>query len=454
MAFLKQLIVTLVVLLGAGATYVKVDPAAGRWILESDIALPPAIRSAIVWLAPEAANPAMEASAERPGGGRAGAGRGNNATPVVAGAVTTGVTRTRMRAIGTGDAARSIVVYPDNTTGIVAEIGIGSGEKVEEGNILVRLEKASEEIAVERARIALDAAEDKVTRFERLRKSNTLSAVEVDTIIRERETARLDLRTAEIALGKRDIRAPIGGRVGIVSVDKGDLVGSQTVIATVDDREQLKVIFYTPESFVKELTVGAPVQAVSTARPDKTYQGHISAIDSRLDESSRTLRTEAMIDNADDALRPGMSFTVTLSLEGETFLSLDPIAVVWERTGPIVWKIVDGKAHKAAVQIVERNSDRVLVTSDALKTGDLVVIEGLQSVRSDGAVTIQTTDGPKPSGAPASPRSAPPTPSADNAPATTGRRSFLAPEAVGSAAAAALPVAPTLPATSAEDPAR
>ncbi len=454
MAFLKQLIVTLLVLLGAAAAYLKFDPAAGRWILESDIALPPAIRSAIVWLAPEAANPGMEARAERPGGRRAGAGRDNNATPVVAGAVTIGVTRTRMRAIGTGDAARSIVVYPDNTTGIVAEVGIGSGEKVEEGDILVRLERASEEIAVERARIALDAAEDKVTRFERLRTSNTLSAVEVDTIIRERETARLDLRTAEIALGKRDIRAPIAGRVGIVSVDKGDLVGSQTVIATVDNREQLKVIFYTPESFVQELTVGTPVQAVSTARPDKTYEGRISAIDSRLDESSRTLRTEATIDNADDALRPGMSFAVTLSLEGEAFLSLDPIAVVWERTGPIVWKIVDGKARKAPVRIVERNIDRVLVASDALEAGDLVVVEGLQSVRSDGAVTIQATNGPEQNGAPASPRSAPPTPSADNAPATSGRRSFLAPRTVGSAAAVALPAAPAPPATDAAAPTR
>ncbi|HEY9055811.1 MAG TPA: efflux RND transporter periplasmic adaptor subunit [Aurantimonas sp.] len=454
MAFLKQLFVTLLVLLGASVAYLTFDPSAARWILESDIPLTPAVRSAVVWLAPEAASPETKKVAERPGRERAGAGRGSNATPVVAGEVTTGSTRTRMRAIGTGDAARSIVVYPDNTTGIVAEIGVGSGEKVEEDDVLVRLERASEEIAVERARIALDAAEDKVTRFERLRKSNTLSAVEVDTIIRERDNARLDLRTAEIALGKRDIRAPIAGRVGIVSVDKGDLVGSQTVIATVDERERLKVIFYTPESFVQELTIGTPVQAVSTARPGKTYEGHISAIDSRLDETSRTLRTEATIDNSDDALRPGMSFTVTLSLEGEKYLSLDPIAVVWERTGPIVWKIIDGKAQKAPIRIVERNVDRVLVISDAIEAGDLVVVEGLQSVRAGGAVEIQGSDGPELSGAPTLPGSAVPTPSAENAPRARGRRSFLASEAVRSAAAAALPTGTPPPASKAESSAR
>lgn len=454
MAFLKQLLLTVLVLLAAGAAYLTFAPSAARQLLHTDIALPGVIRSAVIWLAPEAADPqpAVQAGASsaRQSAERS---RGGARTPVVAGAVTTGRTRTQMRAIGTGDAARSIIVYPDNTAGIVAQVGVHSGQKVKEGEILVSLEKASEELAVERARIALEAAEDKVNRFERLRRSNTMSAVEVDTIIRERETAKLDLRAATIQLGKRDIRAPIAGRVGIVSVDKGDFVGGQTVIATVDDREQLKVIFYTPEGFVQELEVGAPVQAVSTARPDKIYEGRISAIDSRLDEASRTLRTEATIDNSDDALRPGMSFTVTLSLDGESFLSLDPIAIVWERTGPIVWKIVDGKAEKAPVRIVERAIDRVLVASDAIKVGDLVVVEGLQSVRAGGAVEIQRTDTQRPAEARTRPQSTPLLPSADNTPTEPGRRSLLAPEGIGNAAAASLP-ADALPPSAGTDPER
>lgn len=414
MGFLKQIFVTILVLAVAGAAYIKFDPSAGRSLLASDLPLPDPLRSAILWIAPEAGEPAPEIATgegQRSGGRR----RGGGATMVVSAPVTTGSTRTRMRSIGTGEAARSVVVHPDNTAGIIEEVVVQSADMVEEGTVLVRLERASEELAVDRARLALEAAEDKVARFERLQKANTLSAVEVTDVTRERDNARLDLRSAEIALGKRDIRAPISGRVGIIAVDRGDLVSTDTVIATVDDREHLKVIFYTPESFVQQLAIGTPVEAVSTARPDTVYEGEITAIDSRLDEASRTLRTEARIENGSDDLRPGMSFSVSLSLEGETFLSVDPISVVWERTGPIVWKIVDGKAQKASVRIVERTIDRVLVASDDLAAGDSVVVEGLQSVREGGAVE-SINDGPAPDGA----APAAPVPSASTAPKSGG----------------------------------
>jgi RND family efflux transporter MFP subunit len=388
MALLKQILVTSLVLLVAAAAYLRWDPSAGRTLLESDVALPGFVRTAILTVAPEAGEPAAADTAEAAGSGSGRRGGGGSSV-VVADPVTIGVTRTAMRSIGTGEAARSVVVYPDNTTGIIDEVQVQSGDQVEAGAILARLERANEEVAVARAQLGLEAAEDKLRRFQRLQNSNTITAVEVTDVARERDNARLDLQSAEIALGKRDIRAPIAGRIGIVSADRGDLVGTSTVIATIDDRSQLKVVFFTPESFVQDLEVGARVEAVSTARPARIHEGRIVAIDSRLDEASRTLRTEALIENVDDQLRPGMSFSVSLSLEGETFLSVDPIAVVWERNGPIVWKIVDDKAVKAPIRIVERNIDRVLVASDDLQQGDLVVVEGLQTVRDGGPVEIQ-----------------------------------------------------------------
>ncbi|MBB4002469.1 efflux RND transporter periplasmic adaptor subunit [Aurantimonas endophytica] len=385
MAILKQVLVTFLVLIVAAAAYIKWDPSAGRAVLDSEMA-PGFVRTAILFVAPEAGEPPAATAEGTVGNPRRGSG---GATIVVADTVATGVTRTAMRSIGTGEAARSVVVYPDNTTGIIEEVQVQSGDRVEAGSILARLERANEEVAVARAQLGVEAAEDKLRRFQRLQNSNTITAVEVTDVARERDNARLDLQAAEIALGKRDIRAPIAGRVGIVSADQGDLVGNDTVIATIDDRSQLKVVFFTPESFVQDLEIGAPLQAVSTARPNRIHEGRIVAIDSRLDEASRTLRTEAMIENTEDQLRPGMSFSVSLELDGETFLSVDPLAVVWERNGPIVWKIVDEKAAKAPVRIVERNIDRILVASDTLKEGDLVVVEGLQTVREGGPVEIQ-----------------------------------------------------------------
>lgn len=413
MASLKQILVTLSVLLVGGGIWMALDERAGVYLLNSGLPIPADLRSIVVSPAPSSQSggavlPRVSGPSSRRGHG---GGDGGYLRPsiVVAGEVGTAVTRNRMRAIGTGEAQRSVAVHPD-VTGIVEAVAFASGDQVAIGDMLASLTTANEELAIDRARIALAAAEEKVVRLERLEASRAASSVEVTDAGRERENAALDLRAAQIALEKRRITAPIAGRVGIVSVDTGDLVTSQTLITTIDDRTRLKVIFFTPESFVRELRIGAPIEAVSTARPEKIHTGRISAIDSRVDEASRTLRTEATIDNPADELRPGMSFSLTLAFEGETLLAVDPLAVQWERSGPIVWKIMGDTVAKTPVLIVERTIDRVLVTSDGLNEGDRIVVEGLQSLRDGGKVAIQN--------APASPRDGVQVPAAERTPGT------------------------------------
>ncbi|TFF23093.1 efflux RND transporter periplasmic adaptor subunit [Jiella endophytica] len=447
MAMIRQILVTLVVLVLLAAAYIKIEPSAGRALLAAGLPIPGPVEDVIAWLAPPGSDaPAAAAGGERSRGGRSGGGP----QLVVADPVVVGRTRTEMRAIGTGEAARSVTVYPDNTTGIIQSVAVRSGDAVEAGAPLIVLEHSSEELAVSRARIAVDAAEEKLVRYDRLSKSRAVSSVEVNDVIRERDNARLDLKSAQIALDKRTVRAPFAGRIGIVSVDEGDLVGAQTAIAKVDDRREIKVVFYTPESFVSELQIDAAVEAVPTAQPDRVFKGRISAIDSRLDEASRTLRTEALVDNSGDTLRPGMSFTVSLSLDGEEYLSVDPLSVVWERTGPVVWKVVGDEAVKASVAIVERDIDRVLVSSNELKAGDAVVVEGLQSMRP--GIKIRTGNDRKPSpvaGATASP---------EESEAAGGKRSSLdrsataSPRLISAAAAHEAAAQPPTAATAEERP--
>ncbi|WP_102958781.1 efflux RND transporter periplasmic adaptor subunit [Mangrovicella endophytica] len=398
MAILKQIVVTIVVALLAGTAWLHFDPRPGAYLLAPERGLPASLRSVVAAISPAGEEPPVSgtetAENSRGGGnGRSGGGgrRGSREPLVVSDPVRTATTRDRLKAIGTGEAVQSVSVYSDST-GIVTEVGFKSSDAIEAGQALITLQNDTETLALDRARIATAAATDKLERYKRLQSARTITSVELGDVQRELEVAQLDMRSAEVALSKRRIFAPISGRVGIVNVDVGDLIGSQTAIATIDDRSKVKVIFYTPESFVPQLKLGAEVTAATSARAGKVYRGVISAIDSRLDEASRTLRTEATLDNAADELRPGMSFSLTLAFPGETFPSVDPLAIQWQREGPYVWKIVDGKAAKTPVQIVERNIDRVLVTADALAEGDAVATEGVQSLR-DG-VTVRIADQP------------------------------------------------------------
>lgn len=409
MAQIRQLGITLLAVLVGGAVWLSVDHRPGEFLLAQN--LPGPLGSVVTALMPEKHEIVGKTAGGRNGGGA-------RPTIVSAGKVRTSLVRNQMRAIGTGEAVRSVTVYPD-VTGIIETVPFKSGDTVAVGDSLALLEDDAERLAVDRAHIAVAAAEEKVVRIARLQESRAITQVEVTAGGRELDNARLDLRAAEIALQKRKIVAPIAGRVGIVNVDTGDLVSNQTVIATIDDRSQLKVIFYTPEAMVSELVIGGDVEAVSTARPEKVHRGRISAIDSRLDEASRTLRTEATIDNAADELRPGMSFSISLALPGERLLSVDPLSVQWERRGPIVWRIEGDVAVKLPVRIVERNIDRVLVSSTELRENDTVVVEGVQALREGGKVEIQNADMLEQPPVAGDPETPPPPAAGGEAPAAT-----------------------------------
>ncbi|EAU43152.1 putative transport protein [Fulvimarina pelagi HTCC2506] len=388
LSFLKQIVVTALILTLGLAGLIWVKPEIGRTILAWDIPYKDTLRQGVAMIAPEAAQPAPE-QAQGPGRGSFG---GGGTTPAIASPVTLEASRTDLKTLASAEAIRSVTVVPDNTSGVIEEVLVSSGQQVSAGQSLVRLESSTEAVAVDRASLTVQAAEDKLSRFQQLRQRNASTNVEVSDAARELDSARLDLREARIALSKREIRAPIDGRIGIVQVERGSLVEESTEIATIDARDQLKLVFFTPERYLTDIDIGTDLTAVPVARPDQTYEGEIAAIDSRVAEDSRTVRTEGVIVNRDDRLRPGMSFTVTVALDGETYLATDPLAVVWERSGPFVWVVRDDRAGKAPVRIVQRDIDRVLVVSNALEDGDLVVVEGIQSMREGLDLDVEVRD--------------------------------------------------------------
>ncbi len=88
----------------------------------------------------------------------------------------------------------------------------------------------------------------------------------------------------------------------------------------------------------------------------------------------------ARVDNAADLLRPGMSFRVTADVQGERYAVVAETAVLWGADGAYLWSIIDGKATRTPVQVIQRREGRVLVDGE-LHAGDIVVVEGTQSMR-------------------------------------------------------------------------
>lgn len=364
----KQLLLCVVAVLAAAALWIAFFPSAqqvlAKWGIDWAVAAP----------APTAQNPAAEAS------------RGRAAQSVVALPVETATINDRLQAIGTGRANATVTVTP-YTSGRLTEFLVQSGAHVEANQVIAKIDSDTEQIALERAKIARDAARAKVDRLVALRRSNAATAVQLTDAEIELRNAELAVHDAEVALDRRSVVAPIAGIVGILPIEAGNYVTSQSSIATIDDRSSILIDFWVPERFAAAVKIGGELSATPLANPKEVFAGAVSAIDNRVDDKSRTLWVQAKIANPADSLRAGMSFQVTMRFPGDTYPAVSPLAIQWGTDGAFVWAVSDGKARRVPVRIVQRNTENVLVEA-ALAGGDQIVTEGVQSVREGDAVRI------------------------------------------------------------------
>ncbi|MEB2843266.1 efflux RND transporter periplasmic adaptor subunit [Rhizobiales bacterium RZME27] len=313
---------------------------------------------------------------------RAGGG-GQQAVLVATRPVGKGIVNDQLSAIGSGEAIQSVIVMPQ-AAGTINEIHVKSGDMVTKGQILAQLDDEEQIILRDQAKVLLRSATEKAESYSALKSFSRLDVLDAQIA---KETAQLALTNAELALKRRSVVAPIDGIVGIVAINIGDNVTTASNVVQVDNRQQLLVDFWAPERFAVQVKVGMPVEATSASRPGRVFEGSLDAIDNRVDPASRTIRIRAKIENEDDLLRAGMSFGVTMRFPGETYATVDPLAVQWDSKGSFVWQIVDKKSVKARVRIIQRNPDAILVAG-GVKEGDIVATEGLQRVRENGTVRI------------------------------------------------------------------
>lgn len=363
MSVLKQIVASLIIVLIAGA----------GWVAYA--------RPALVF-GEEAAK------ADAPGESRRS--RFDQAAPIVTASVEINDDGSEIFAIGTAAAAREVTLYPQ-VTGVVRAVLFEQGTEVADGAVLLRLDDDDQQVEVERAKVAQEAAGDSLDRLERLSESGNVTEVALVSARTAEQTASIDLRSAEIELAKRTIVAPFAGIIGLSDVTVGDLVSSGTAIATLADMDSVTVAFEVPERAAGSISLGQPVRATAPALPGVAIEGELSALDNRIDSVTRSLRVEATLPNDDADIRPGMSIHLVLAVQGQPRPSVPSLAIQWDRAGAYVWKVDGDTVVRVPVQVVSRRSGDVTVAAD-LGAGDRVVVEGVLRLREGSKVFEEGSD--------------------------------------------------------------
>ncbi|HEX5789217.1 MAG TPA: efflux RND transporter periplasmic adaptor subunit [Woeseiaceae bacterium] len=296
---------------------------------------------------------------------------------------------TRIEAVGTSRALSSVTLYAA-TSGEVVAVNFAPGQRVRQGDVLVELDSRDERLAVELGEVRLTEAERIYDRYSRSAETGAVTPTQLDAAATQVEAARIELGRARVALDDRFVKAPFTGHVDVTDVDPGDRVTESTAITTLDDRSSLLVNFEVPEVLVGELGVGNEVSLEAWDHAQTRLAGEVVEVGSRIDPATRTFVARASVDNEQDTLRPGMSFRVSVNIEGRAYPVIAETAVQWGADGAYVWLIVDGVAERRSVKIVQRQQGRVLVDAE-IDAGALVVVEGIQRMRNNVPVEYETT---------------------------------------------------------------
>ncbi|QGM21562.1 efflux RND transporter periplasmic adaptor subunit [Spiribacter sp. 2438] len=323
--------------------------------------------AAVCWLAFSPVNAQMEA-------------------PVVVTPVESARHAQTIQAVGQSRALRSVELQAESS-GIVTEVLIEADRRVEAGDVLLRLDDRSEQVAVGLAGTRLADARQLLARYRRADGTGAFSEITLDEARREVELAELELRDAEIRLDDRTLRAPFAGFTGLSDIEPGQRITEDTVVTTLDNREQLRIRFSVAERHYGGLQIGEEITVAAWAQPGSQPSARLTRIDSRVSASDGTVRAEALLDNAEDRFRPGMRFRVSLDLPGDSHWRIPETALLWGDDGAYAWRIRDDQAERVRLDLISRNGAHVLVDGP-LDEGDDIVSEGVQRMRPGRAVRV------------------------------------------------------------------
>jgi RND family efflux transporter MFP subunit len=335
------------------------------------------------------------ASAARPSGGRGPdgpPGRGGMLPAITTASVAPASVGRSIAAVGSGRAAKSVTLVAE-ATGLVEAVTAKAGQQVKAGDVILKLDDAEQKIALARARAQYPIAKANAARYADLYKDDSASKLEVDNAFNAFKAAEADLKNADYSLKQRTILAPFDGVVGLIGIEAGDYLRAGEVVATMDDLSSLIIEFAIPQEAAAGVKIGQAVEATLAGDAGEKIAGSISAIDSRVDPASRTLKIEAIFTNAQGNLLPGATYAVTTTNDGASALSAPGLAIQWDRTGAYVWKLgTDGSASRVSVRVLQRRDELAIIDGD-VAAGDLVIVEGADRVR-PGMMFPQVSAGP------------------------------------------------------------
>lgn len=312
--------------------------------------------------------------------------------------------------LGTVLPSQSVTVR-SQVGGTLQEILFKEGQSVKKGDVLFKIDSRTYQAALDQAKGSLaqnnaklvNARQD-LKRYQTLFKQDSIARQEVDTqqaLVREYEASQQSLQAAveqaQLNLDYTTVTAPMDGRVGLRTVDVGNLITANSTdgLVTITQTQPIDVSFSIPDAYISKVAkpfYDGQQLVVDIFNKDNSQQlakGHLLSMDNQVDTTTGTIKLKARFENEDYALFPNQFVNVKIVLNTvPDAIVLSNDAIQYGNEGAFVYVVqADNtvKAQNITLGIVNNGFTQIV---KGVTTSDKIVTEGLDRLRDGSKVEI------------------------------------------------------------------
>jgi membrane fusion protein, multidrug efflux system len=303
---------------------------------------------------------------------------------------------TTLSAIGTTAAVQGVTVSAD-LPGIIDRIAFDSGGSVTEGDVLVQLDTRQEQAQLAAAEAERDLASLNFDRLQGLVNTRAISRADYDRAAAEQQQTEAKVGEIRATIARKTIRAPFSGILGIRQVNLGQYLSAGEAVVPLQALDPIYVNFGVPQQYLGQVRVGSNVRITSGDLAGVEFAGHVTAVNSIVDEATRNVQVQATLANPKGTLRPGMFVQVEILMgASRSVVALPASAISYAPYGDSVYVVTDLKnpkgqtfrgARQQFVKLGDARGDQIAVVS-GLRSGEEVVTSGVFKLRNGAAVLV------------------------------------------------------------------
>jgi len=308
-----------------------------------------------------------------------------------------------LTAVGSLEAVQGVAVTAE-LKGKVVRIAFEPGTMVETGDLLIEQDTSVESAQLRAAEAEVALAKINFKRSKELVAAKTISQSDFDNADAKFKQAVAQADNIRAIIGKKTIRAPFAGRLGIRQVNLGQTLNEGDEIVSLQSLDPIYVNFLLPQQRLAQVYPGLAIRLTTDAVPGQVVSGKITTINPQVDAATRNIRIQATVANPSELLRPGMYVNVSVVLPDQIeVLTIPATSVLYAPYGDSVF-VVEKKKNNANepsglvlnqkfVRLGKKRGDYISVVS-GLKQGETVVSTGVFKLRNGQAVVIDNTLSP------------------------------------------------------------